>query len=498
MSSRSFASRLRLSAAVVAVTALASCALFGGSGGSDSTAPGSDASGEPLVSQEQKDIVRQAERQAFSQSTAQLDQPEADAKKALELMLGTVPAYQGGQNPYPAAEAIAELRKAKITLSLEPVLGTDGKPVATGFVTLEDSYTTRVKELSRKMAEGKASKREMKEIQDGAKHVVKLNDVRAQVTAASLPAMGSGWLVTSTALQTMLRASSMVRSRRQQEMEWIAEDYELVRMALAEQRRAETIAAIAQGTLAAYQAVMEGVEPSMLTEFGTETLKAFPITLEVTAEEAQQYIEALDQNIASTKDKYESQMRQTYGDAVYEQQYKANIDAMFAQAEGALSAQSATERSAAINEQYQADVVKCFKGEPVDPGSMAGGPTCDDYARCGRGEAPNGPAVTPQKCAEAAQWAGAGAVAEAGAKAGANAALDAAKNKAMSFIPADGPIGAALTGVRALRNRDFGGAVNAALEFVPAGPAKMGLKLVANFIGKLGDLNNKRKKRKKK
>ena len=66
-----------------------------------------------------------------------------------------VPILQGGQNPYPASEAVAELRKAKIKLWMAPVVDAQGKPVADQFVELKDSYTTKVTKLSRKLAEGK-------------------------------------------------------------------------------------------------------------------------------------------------------------------------------------------------------------------------------------------------------------------------------------------------------------------------------------------------------
>ena len=43
----------------------------------------------------------------------------------------------------------------------------------------------------------KASKKEQKFVQDGAKHVMALNDLKGQVRAAVDPAMGSGWMVTT-------------------------------------------------------------------------------------------------------------------------------------------------------------------------------------------------------------------------------------------------------------------------------------------------------------
>ena len=96
--------------------------------------------------------------------------------------------------------------------------------------------------------------------------------------------------------------------------------------------------------------------------------------------------------------------------------------------------------------------------------------------------------MTPEKCAEAAQWvAQDGGLAEAGTK----AAVGMAKGKLAKLLPPDGAVNKALGGVRALRNRDFIGAADAALDFVPAGPAKAGIQLVVNFFKKLKDIRKK-------
>lgn len=463
----------RLSFLVLAA-GLVSCGLFGG--GQQTTEK--PAEQKPLVEDASKDLIRQGEKQAFKSDASQLDRTEQEIKKALELSLGKIPAYQGGQNPYPASTSITELRKGKIELRIEPVVDQNGKPVGDNFVQLNDSYTDRVQELSRKIQEQKASKKEMQELQDGAKYAVKLGDLRSQVMAASMPAMQSGWIVTSAALGTMLRVSAMVSSRKTYEMEWIEEDYVLVQEALVHQRRAETLAAVSLGTLAAYQAVMDGADPKALDAVAEESLKVFPIKGEATIEEAKAYVASLGENIASTKARYEDQMRKTYGDATYDQQYKAQIDAMFKRAEDSMNTKSVTEMVNDTNAKYQQDILKCYKGEEIDPGSLAGGPTCDDYARCGRGEMPNGPAVTLEKCEEVRQLAGGGPSLKGAGKQALGAVLD----KATGMFPADGAIGSALAGVQALRNRDPRGAINAAVNLVPPGPAKIGLRIVAGII----------------
>ena len=72
----------------------------------------------------------------------------------------------------------------------------------------------------------------------------------------------------------------MVRNRKQYEMEWTDEDYELVRQALETQRRAETLAAISLGTLAAYQAVMDGADPKALDAVADRLASRFGIVLQ--------------------------------------------------------------------------------------------------------------------------------------------------------------------------------------------------------------------------
>jgi hypothetical protein len=235
---------------------------------------------------------------------------------------------------------------------------------------------------------------------------------------------------------------------------------------------------------------MDGADPKALDTVAEESLKVFPIKGEATLEDAKAYVAALGENIAATKARYEDQMRKTYGDAVYESQYKGSIDGMFAQAEGAMNTKSVTEMVADTNAKYQEDIIKCYKGQEVDSSSLAGGPTCDDYARCGRGEMPNGPAVTLEKCEEVRALAGGGPSLKGAGKQALGAALD----KASGMFPADGAIGSALAGVQAIRNRDPRGAINAAVNLVPPGPAKIGLRIVAGIINAMPKIKRNAKR----
>lgn len=427
------------------------CALFGLGGGASEIPEGRQSSatmGSAVAGAHAgNDHVRDGERRSYGQvQSPELDRAEKDLHKALELALGRQPAVAGGPTPYAASKCVTELRQAKIALRLEPVVDAAGKPVASNLLQLKDSYTDRVQILSRKMAEQKATKREMKEMQDGAKHMVKLGDLRGQITAATMPAMSSGWLVTSSSLNTMLAVSQMVRARRTYGMQWTTQDYELVATILGRQKRAEAIGAVAIAMLAAYQAVLEkGADPKTLDVVAEQTLAVFPLKATVSVDEARSYVEQLDENIAATKARYEAQMRSTFGDAQYEKSYRASIDAMFAQAEQSTSAQ------------------------PVQ--GIAGG-----------GRAPAGHAAAPVPSSAAAS--GGRAVAAVGsAKAGdvAGTALNAAQ-----MVPggsAAGSVGAALGGVSALTQRDPKGAIDAAIQLAPvSGPIKAALQTSSALI----------------
>lgn len=351
------------------------CSLFGKS--ADTATPES----EPIISQESKDAARAGDQAAIAQieqMDEMIDQQEAKLRSALETALGQAPPFPGGQNPAPASETMAKLREAKIDLYLEPVLDAQGKPVADGFVQLKDSYTDKVQTLSRKMAEGKASKKEQKYIQDGAKHMMALNDLKAQVRAAVDPAMNSGWMVTTGSLTTMQWTGHMIRTRRQMEMEWTDEDYAMVQKVLSSQQRREALAAVSIGMMGAYQVAFEGGDPTVVDQIAQATLDALPMNGEATLEDAKAYVENFEQNVESSKVLYEDMMRKTHGDEVYESKYKPQIDGMFAQIGSATTAMSATERVAAINAEYEEHIKLCAAGKEPPSNTMVGPAKCKE------------------------------------------------------------------------------------------------------------------------
>jgi len=435
-----------------------------------------------VIEDASKVAVRDGERRtAEAQKKAavdQLDRQQAALKKALELAQGKIPAFQGGANPYPASEALAELRKAKIDLYFAPVLDAQGKPVADQFVQLKDSYSDKVVILSRKMAEKKASKKEIRFIQKGAKYVVKLNDLKGQVRAATTPAIQAGWMVTSGSMTTMQTVAQMIKIRRQFEMSWTDEDYEIVRELLVVQSQRESIAAVSIGLLASYQAIIGGGgDPKLLDTLLKGTLEALPLKGKATLEDAKTTVTNFEANVDAAHQLYEAQMRKTWGDAQYEAKYKAQIDSTFAQMKGASSTKSVTQMMDDTQIKYVADLQKCARGEKPDGGSMVGPAKCKEA----RAQAGSGGFLTQ---AALDLLAGGTAKAEAAAKEGLGSLVD--------MIPGVTAVKQALEGVKALRDGDVAKALRIAADLVPIpGPAKAALSAVAKIVEAVAPIDMK-------
>ena len=438
-----------------------------------------------VIPQASKDTVRvgdQALLEQIKQMDEHVDQQESELKKAVALALGKAATFQGGPMPYPASEALAELRKAKIALYFAPVLDAQGKPVADQFIELRDAYTDRVVTLSRKIAEQKATPKEMQFVQEGAKYVIKLNDLKGQVHAATRPAMQAGWIVTSGSLTTLQMVSHMVRTRRQLEMQWTAQDYELVQSLLESQRRREALAAVSIGLLASYQLIIASkkADPKLLDEVANSTLQSLPLKGEASIDEAEVFVTNFDSNVDAAPLQYEAQLRKTHGDTEYEAKYKAQIDQMFAQIKSASSAKSASELRADTMAAYQADLQKCARGEKPEPGSLVGPDACNSArAKAGR----NGK-LSSQALAELT-----GDNAVAGAKSLAKRGLEMAIDK----IPGGSAVRRSLEGIKALREGDPSKALQLAADLVPMpGPAKMALGAAAKIAAALGPFKFKR------
>ncbi len=447
------------------------------------------------VPKETKDAIRKGEQDAYTRADdavdEQLDKLEKDALSAVRVSLGQEKWSENQPAPLPAATGVTALKKLKVKMKLEPVVNGLGG-TSDDFLQLKDEATDRLAILGRKSAEGTATAAEKKEMMAYGKIAFKLMDLRMQVSKISVAALTANSNVQSGSLQTMLRVSQMVRSRKTYEMDLNAEDYALVKRGLERQKRGEAIAATTMAMLAAYQAVINnGGDPKALDLIADGTLKAFPLKPSVSDAEAKAYVDALGQNVQKVKARYEAQMRKTWGDAKYDKTFKAGTDAMFAQAEGAQNAKSVSQIVADTGNKYNTDIGKCMRGEPIDPGSMAAGPTCKKVFRAAQtGDTSDllPGALQAFKANGGANGAGSGGGAGGDAKnamdlagSAANGDAGGALDGAAKMFPGDTTIGASLRGISALKNGDPRGAISAALTFVPV----PGLKDIFGLASKL-------------
>jgi hypothetical protein len=475
----------------------------GGGGGGDAQPDHSNYT----IPKESQDTVRKQEQAAYARADdaedEELDKQEKASLKALKIALGKESRSPGQPPGDSSSTALIGIKKAKMKVRLEPVVDGDGKAVNDDFFQLKDSFTDRVQQLQRKIVEQRASKAEMREIQEGSKQVMKLNDLRMAVMDVSLQTMMSNNHVQTASLQQMLRVAGLVRSRKLYNMKLDDSDYALVKHGLERQKRAEAIAATNLAMLAAYQAVINSNgDPKALDVIAEGALKAFPVKVEVSDADAKQYVEQLGTNVSKVKAKYEAMLRKVHGDARYEKQFKSSIDAMFAQAEGAQNQKSIGQTMNDTQSKYKTDVAKCMRGEQPDPGSMVGGGTCKSLQQAaqtgdtsdlppgalkafndnggasggggGAGGAGGGPGMPKGK---------AGAALE-GAQAAANGDVDGVLDAAGKMFPGDSTIGASLQGIAALKRGDARGAISAALTFVPVPGLKDAFGLASKLLFK--------------
>jgi hypothetical protein len=507
MNRSSFLVPLRAGGAIALTVLLAGCGMLmpqqAGTPSGGQPGGGGQTASTYSVPKESQDAVRKQEQQAYSQADdsadQELDRLEKDALKAVKLALGKDASSPGMPPPESSSTALRGIQAAKMKVRLEPVVDGDGKAVNEDFFQLKDSYTERVQQLQRKIVEHKASKKEMREIQEGSKQIMKINDLRQQVMAVSMQVMMSNNHVLNSSLQQMLRVSQLVRSRKMMSMDINADDYALVRRGLERQKRAEAIAATTLAMLGTYQAVInDNGDPKALDIIAEATLKAFPVKAQVTDDDAKKYVSALGENVSKVKGRYEAMLRKVHGDARYEKQYKAGIDAMFKQAEDAQNQKSVGQMVNDTNAKYKADIEKCKRGEDPGPASMAGGPTCKKVFQAAQtgdtSELPPG----ARKAFDETGGAPSGARgAPMGAKLGdreqnvvkgvtsaVNGDLDGALDAAGKMFPADGTIGASLKGINALRKGDAKGAIEAALSFVPVPGLKDAFGLASKLLFK--------------
>lgn len=488
-----------LSFAFLLATSGLGCAFMAPQGANDPNTSANDKpSNHVVIPKESKDLVRKGEQDAYSQGIAaeeeQLDKLEKDTLKALNVSLGKQAAWQGGQVGESASTALKAIKAAKMKVRLEPVTDGDGKAVNDDFLQLKDSYTDRVQQLSRKMAEQKASKAEMKEMQDGAKYSMKLMDLRNAVQQISMQTMMANSHVQTANVSQMLRVSQLVRSHKTYEMDFTAEDYALVKKGLAAQKRAEAIAGASMAMMAAYQATInDNGDPKALDIIAENVVKAFPLKIEVTDQEAKDYVASLGQNVQKVKAKYEAMMRKVHGDKKYESQFKSGIDAMFAQAEGASSQKSASQIADDHWDQYKKDIQTCKT--KIDPAADSRlGPSCKEVFKAAQtGDTSHLLPGTKKAFEDTGGMPAAGSLkgAKLGAKetaaldgigAAANGDIDGTLDAASKLVGEDSTIGASLKGIAALKKGDAKGALTAAVSLVPIPGVKEAFGLASKLL----------------
>jgi hypothetical protein len=470
------------------------------------TAGGSSGAANYHPGQDVKDTVRKQEAQGDQVTDPvegqELAKQEKDVQHALALALGREAQMPGAPPPESSSQALTELRAAHFKLRIEPVTNSSGAAIGGGdFIQLKDSFTDRVQALQAKLASGAASPAERAEVTKGATQVMKLNNLKMQVSAVSHATMMTNVHVQNGGITTMLKIAGMVTVRKQQEMDWTAEDYARVKKILTLQKHWEALAAGTMGMLAAYEAVVSSNgDPKALDTIADAVLKAFPLDPQVSDDDAKNYVSHLTDNVQSQKAKYEAMMRSALGDAVYEAQYKANIDRMFAQAGGAANSKSVSEVASDANAKYQADLAKCAAGQQPDPGSLVGPARCkearqqtlagggaggggDDGSGGGAAGGPGLPAGAKNTVNQVQMGIGLAQSVASGDAAG-------AIQNAADMFPGDGPIQSSLQGVAALTKGDFKGALKSAkglASLVPGGSViKEGLDLAGKLLSIFG------------
>ena len=233
-------------------------------------------------------------------------------------------------------------------------------------------------------------------------------------------------------------------------------------------------------------------DPKALDMIATGTLEAFPIKVEVTDQEAKDYVAALGDNVAKVKERYEATLRKVHGDKKYERSFKAQIDRMFARASGANEQKSTSQMADERASQFKKDVATCKTGiEPAAESRL--GPSCKHVFRAaqtgdtsellpGVKKAFDETGGAPSSSANAKVALGAR---ERAALAGTTAALkgdvDGALDAAVKLVGDDSTVGASLAGIAALKKGDAKGAIAAAVKLIPV----PGLKEVFGLASKL-------------
>jgi hypothetical protein len=333
-------------------------------------------------------------------------------------------AKPSADEPIPLSEAVRSVRAKKMTMIIKavPEKDLDDK----GVLMLDvDAFQASLKALPPSV---------WKTDRDGMQAATqRFSMISVAVSRASLAVLQTSIATQAVNIRGMVAIAALKKDRGAW-ASWAAEDKTAAKKLMADGRRSAMIGATATALVAGYQGVIkDNQDPKALDVYAEKTLAAFPIKVDVSDEDAQAYVDGLDDaKLKDSKSRYETMLRETYGDATYEKKYKRDLDKAFDQLEAP-------------------DPVAKKRAKADDPGVAA-----------------------PGKAGAALR--GAAAVANGDAA----GALDAAAD----LVPADSPVRQSLKGVSALMKGDTKGALKAALALAPLpGPTKDGINAVMGLFG---------------
>lgn len=235
-------------------------------------------------------------------------------------------------------------------------------------------------------------------------------------------------------LQTVGVAGAVVANRKKYALEPSPEDVAIVKKALDQARRGDEIAAAGAGLSGALVAATNGGKPTKMVEDIARAVKeALPSKATATDEEAKAYLDGFESGLGDARERYESMLKKSWGDDWERSSMKGYLDAAFKIAEQGAHQQSEADRRA---------------------------------EREKRAEERHANAAPQHAAATAVRPPGGGNVA----------------STVKSLLPSDGPVGGAIGVVDSLRNGDAKGAIKGAMAFVPPGPIKTGLNLIASLF----------------
>lgn len=252
----------------------------------------------------------------------------------------------------------------------------------------------------------------------------------AQVATLSLVADMAAQHQIVTHLYSVGVAAAVVANRKKYGLSPSDEDAEIVKMALDLERRADDLAAATAGLSAAVIATTNGGKPpKALEDMASTVKKSIPSKATATQDDAKTYLDGFEDGLGDARTRYEAMLKTVYGSEWERTGMKGSLDRIFADAEKATTQESDAARRERRRE--RASTRTTTTGSVAQP-------------------APSQPSDL--------------------------------ESIARRALPSDGPIKKAVDVIDSLRKGDAKGAINGALAFVPPGPIKAGLGLIASLF----------------